>query len=180
MNISKMLIAAPVAALLGLVACAPALAASPDAPFVKAAASGNLLEIKAGSLAEMRAASPEWKNWGTMMVKDHTTALAGIKTLAKDKSLMLPMHLAPADQASFNKLSASGKGSAFDMAYAKFNLASHKATNALYEKEIAKGQDSDVRAVAAKQLPVVQNHLQMVDKMTMMSTKNLSAGAPKQ
>jgi len=166
------------AALLSVVSTTTAMAASKDATWIKSAISANMLEIKAGSLAAHRSTEKALQKFGTQMVQDHTTALAGLKALAKDKGMTVPSSLAPQDQAMYSSLSRK-HGKKFDAAYTTFAVNSHVAANALYSKEIASGRDSDARAVAAKQLPTVQNHLTMADKMTGMSMKNLSKGTGK-
>ncbi len=150
-------------------------ASSPDASWLKTAASANKCEIKAAQLAENRASDPQWKSFASQMLTDHQGALAGIQGLAAAKSITLSSSMAPADAAQISTLSHL-RGASFDKAYSAFAVNSHAQANALYNKEIASGQDSDVRALAAKQLPVVQNHLTMADKMTGMSMNNLSPG----
>ncbi len=177
MKYSKIIFAG--AALLSVVSTTTgAMAASKDATWIKSAISANMLEIKAGSLAAHRSTEKALQKFGTMMVQDHTTALGGLKSLAKDKGMMVSSKLAPPDAAAYSMLSRK-HGKAFDAAYTQFAVASHVAANSLYSKEVAGGRDSDARAVAAKQLPTVQNHLTMADKMTGMSMKNLSKGTGK-
>jgi putative membrane protein len=139
-------------------------AASPDAHWIRTAVSANMLEIKSGKLAEMRSQTSDWRSFGAMMVRDHSKALAGLCTLAMDKSVALPKGLLPADETAYAQLSRA-HGSNFEREYGEFAVNSHVQANALYTKEISFGRDSDVRAVAAKQLPTVQNHLEMADKM---------------
>jgi putative membrane protein len=164
-----------VSVLLALMSISAALASTPDAAWIRTAASANVLEMKAGNLAAARESNPDWKTFAETMVSDHAKALGQIRALALDKDVDLPSSLLPADERAYEMLSRR-HGASFDQAYQQFAVNSHVEANALYNHEINHGQDSDVRAVAAKQLPTVQNHLTMADQMTGMSLSNLSDG----
>ena len=67
-----------------------AAADSPDASFYKNAAEGGIAEVEAGKLAQQKSSNPDVKNFGAMMVKDHTAANDKLKALADSKSISLP------------------------------------------------------------------------------------------
>src|ERR1700761_9807 len=73
-----------------LPAIALAAVSSDDEAFYKSAAEGGLAEIAAGKLAEDKGGSPAIKDFGGMMVKDHSTADAKLWKLAADSGVKLP------------------------------------------------------------------------------------------
>src|ERR1700759_4825875 len=64
-----------------------------DAKFAVAAAAGGLAEVELGQLAQQKANDSQVKDFGTMMVADHSKANAELKTLAGSKGIALPATL---------------------------------------------------------------------------------------
>ena len=63
-----------------------------------------------------------------------------------------------------DKLS-SLSGTAFDKAYTKAMVSDHKKDGKEFEREAANGIDSDVKAFAAKMLPILREHLRMAGEL---------------
>ncbi len=61
--------------------------------FVNEAASGNMLEIQAGAMAEQKGVSQQVKDYGHHMVTDHTTASTQLTTLANNEGFTVPTQL---------------------------------------------------------------------------------------
>ncbi|WP_262711509.1 DUF4142 domain-containing protein [Mucilaginibacter corticis] len=68
-------------------------------------------------------------------------------------------HQAKSD--SLSKLS----GSAFDKAYVAAMVEGHQKTLALMQSEASGGKDADLKAFATKTAPVVQHHLEEIQKI---------------
>src|SRR5579864_8800068 len=77
---------------IALSACAaPVLGAdSPDASFYKNAAEGGMAEVELGNLAQKNGKSQSVKDFGAMMVKDHSAANEKLKSVAAAKNVALP------------------------------------------------------------------------------------------
>jgi putative membrane protein len=152
-------------ALAVLIAAAPCAAfaagASPDKSFYKAAAEGGMSEVTLGNLAQERSTDPKVKDFGAMMVKDHSAANQKLQALAASKQISLPHHGSVAEVATKTKLEAL-RGHTFDKSYIKSQVKAHTETVALLRKEIASGQDADAQAFARSILPTVESHLQAV------------------
>ena len=153
-----------VLALLLLTAPLVAMADSPDASFYKKAAEGGISEVDAGNLAQSKGNSQAVKDFGAMMVKDHSAANDKLKALATTKDVTLPTTPSVAQMASKAKLEVL-TGDTFDKAYIKGQIQAHQNTVALFRKEIASGQDADARAFAKATLPTIRSHLKAINAM---------------
>ena len=143
----------------------PALAiaaSNPDASFYKNAAEGGIAEVEAGQLAQDKANSEQVKDFGAMMVKDHTAANDKLKTLASSKDITLPTSPSVGQMATKTKLNVLS-GDTFDKSYVKGQISAHRQTIALFRKEISSGQDADAKAFATATLPTLRSHLKAIN-----------------
>src|SRR3954464_11336423 len=58
--------------------------------FATEAASGGMMEVQLGKLAQQNASNPRVKNFGKMMVTDHSKANDELKALAAKQNIALP------------------------------------------------------------------------------------------
>jgi putative membrane protein len=144
---------------LGATQAMAALSAA-DKTFATKAAAGGQAEVELGQLATRDASAPAVKQFGERMVTDHTQANQALIEIARQKNLTLPSTPDAADQATEKKLSAL-KGHAFDSAYMQDMVQDHQKDVADFRNESETGQDPDLKAFAAKYLPVIEHHLQM-------------------
>src|ERR1700691_2462463 len=151
-----------VLALLILAAPMMAMADSPDAAFYKKAAEGGIAEVEAGNLAQSKGDSQKVKDFGAMMVKDHTAANTKLEALAATKGVTLPTTSSVGQMAGKAKLDVLS-GDTFDKSYIKGQIHAHRSTVALFRKEIATGQDPDAQAFAKETLPTIRSHLKAID-----------------
>jgi putative membrane protein len=139
-----------------------ALAASnPDASFYKNAAEGGIFEVEAGHLAQDRGNSQQVKDFGAMMVKDHSAANDKLQSIAGSKNITLPTSASVSQSAAKAKLEVLS-GDTFDKSYVKNQVKAHRDTIALFNKEISTGQDPDAKAFAKATLPTIQSHLKAI------------------
>jgi putative membrane protein len=134
---------------------------SPDQDFFKHAAEGGIAEVEAGNLAQSKASSQAVKDFGAMMVKDHTAANAKLKSIAAGENVDLPNSSGATQMASKAKLEVLS-GDTFDKAYIKNQVSAHEQTVSLFKKEIASGTDAQAKAFAKETLPTVQAHLRKI------------------
>jgi putative membrane protein len=121
------------------------------------ASSGGMMEVELGRMAQEKAQNPRVKEFGAMMVKDHTQANTEMKTVADVKSVVLPPTLGEDHQKHVNDLREKA-GADFDKAYMDMMVDDHKKDISEFE-EASKLDDSDVKAFAIKTLPVLRVHL---------------------
>jgi putative membrane protein len=132
--------------------------ATPDSSFYKNAAEAGISEVDAGNLASEKATDPKVKDFGAMMVKDHSAANDKLKALADTKGVKLPTSASVGQMATQAKLKVLS-GDTFDKSYIKGQIKAHQDTIALLKKEIASGQDAEAKAFAQTILPTVRAHL---------------------
>jgi putative membrane protein len=136
----------------------------PDTVFAAKAAVGGMTEVALGKMAVAKSNDSKIKDFGKMMVTDHSKANAELMSIAKTKNLTLPAGLDAEHQAKSDSLSKlSGKD--FDEAYVNTMIDGHKRTLALMQSEANNGKDTELRAFAAKTAPVVQMHLTAIMKV---------------
>jgi putative membrane protein len=141
-----------------------ALAGSPDASFMKSAAEGGMSEVELGQLAQQKASNPAVKDFGAMMVKDHTAANDKLKALAASEQVTLPDSPSLMQKASKAKLNMLS-GDSFDKSYVKGMIDDHKEDIKEFQNEISEGKDPQARAFASATLPTLQMHLQKIQSI---------------
>jgi putative membrane protein len=139
-----------------------------DRDFVAKAALDGETEVKLARLATQRAASEGVKQFAQRMIQDHGKANAELKALAREKGFALPQRMTAEQQAMVTQLTRLS-GAAFDQAYIKQMVADHERAVALFEKEANEGSNPDLKAWAARTLPTLREHLQMVRSLASAS-----------
>ncbi|MFL6637681.1 MAG: DUF4142 domain-containing protein [Paraburkholderia graminis] len=130
-----------------------------DQQFMLTAASVGTAEIDLGQLAATRGSSPEVRSFGEHMVAEHTRINAELTQLADTKHVRLLKAMDPANHTLYSELSHLS-GAQFDREYVISQLHIHRMGNSLYASEAAQGEDRDVKAFAARGVPVGKEHLQ--------------------
>ena len=162
----KLAITALAAGILGL-AASQALAApsAADKTFATKAAQGGMAEVQDGTLAQQNAASPQVKQFGQMLVTDHTQANQQLQQIAQQEGITLPA--APGtDEAQQSQKLQSLSGKDFDRQFVQNEVADHKKTIAEFQKEAQSGSDPALKAFAQQSIPVLQKHLQTAESLS--------------
>jgi putative membrane protein len=132
--------------------------------FAMQAAQGGMAEVQLSELARKQAGSAEVREFAERMIADHTKANTELMAIAKQKGMTLPKELSAEHRAAMQSLK-SKKGAAFDEAYMAVMKKDHVKTIALLQA--ANGptfEDAALKAFASKQLPIVEQHHDMVEK----------------
>jgi putative membrane protein len=127
-----------------------------DNTFLVNASSSNATEVEDGKIGE-KAGGAEVKKVAARMVADHGKANKELIDLAKRKGVAL----------STSGITAQIKmapGPEFDRQFLAMLETEHKKGIAEFEKEAKSGDDSDLRAYANRQLPILRAHLTMVQQ----------------
>ena len=135
-----------------------------DSEFMTKAASGGMLEVEMGKQVATRAVTPEAKKFAQQMVADHTKANAALMALATKKNITLPTTLGD-DHQKVLKDVLEKKGVKMDQEYMKEMLKDHQEDVKEFTDASVNASDPDIKALAAKNVPILQMHLDMVTKM---------------
>jgi putative membrane protein len=135
-----------------------------DSEFLTKAASGGMLEVELGKQVLARAITPEAKKYAEQMVSDHTKGNAELMALATKKNITLPTTLGD-EHAKVLKDVTEEKGVKMDQEYLKEMLKDHEEDVKEYTDASIKASDPDIKAFAAKTVPMLKMHLDMVTKM---------------
>jgi putative membrane protein len=124
--------------------------------FVRAAIEGNLAEIDVGKLAQDKGANDGVRNFGKVLVEDHSAANQKAIALANSLGIKAPTAPTKKEKAEYDRLSKLN-GAAFDSAFIKAMIEDHK--KAIREFERVAKKDGDVAQFAKDTLPTLEKHL---------------------
>ena len=137
-----------------------------DRQFIIDAAQGGMAEVSLGQMASQRATNGAVKQYAQRMVQEHTQANKELLRLAAQKGVTPPRDMGPKYRAAMDRLMQLPRAS-FDQAYiSEAGINGHLESLAVYQRQAQLGQDPDLKAFAAKTLPIVQNHLQVAGNLT--------------
>lgn len=122
-----------------------------DYDFVMKAAESGLAEVMLGKLGKNRAESDDVKNYGKMMVEDHSKA-GELKILVQKYQISFPAKLPPAVQKDYDALK-NKSGFEFDKSFMEQMIADHHKAIALFEYEARNGDNDEIRAWAENTNP---------------------------
>jgi putative membrane protein len=127
--------------------------------FADNAAASDMYEIEAGKLAQKMGKSQAVKDFGGMMVTDHTKSTADLKAAAgQDGSVTVAPKLTAKQQSDLDALKAAGDS--FDATYKQQQVAAHQQALSMLQGYAGGGQSQPLKSFAAKTAPVVEGHLE--------------------
>ena len=129
--------------------------------FAADAATGGMLEVELGNLAQQKASNQAVKNFGKMMVDDHTKANENLKTIATQKNIDLPPTITDDQRKDIDKLSKKTRAD-FDKAYVDMMVDDHKKDIAAFKKAEGDVSDNDLKNFITNTLPTLQKHLDAI------------------
>lgn len=128
-----------------------------DSKFLVDAASGGMMEVELGQIAQSKATDQRVKDFAAMMVRDHSAANDELKALAARKNVTLPTTPGEKHQKHIADLKDK-TGSDFDKAYMDMMVEDHNDDVEAFEKASNNAKDADIKAFASKTLPVLKSH----------------------
>ena len=135
-----------------------------DSKFAVEAASGGMTEVQLGELAQQKASSQKVKDFGAMMVRDHSKMNDELKQLAASKNITLPPAPGEDHMDHIKKLSEKS-GKEFDKDYMKMMVDDHKDDIDKFEKCSKDAKDPELQALATKSLPILREHYDAAKKI---------------
>lgn len=126
--------------------------------FVTKASSGGLLEVLLGGLAQEKAKSQRVKDFGKMMITDHSKANDELKSLASANNITVSSTLLPEHQKHLDMMKKMF-GDGFDKHYMDMMVEDHNEDIEDFKKEANSGNHDVFKSFAGKTLPTLQKHL---------------------
>jgi len=121
----------------------------------------NIREIAAGKLAQRHAESPEVKQYGEHLVKEHSQADQELWSLARQAGVKLP-EVGPGKLDQLERL----RGKDFDRAFLNAMVKDHEKVIAHLRETRPQVNNPEVRAFVDKTLPTLQHHEQQAKKLS--------------
>jgi putative membrane protein len=129
-----------------------------DKKFLKDAAMGSMTEVQLGKLAAEKGSTDGVKHYGQKLASDHAKATDELKQTAAKENIQIPESLDSKHQSKVDKL-AKLSGPQFDRAFVKDQMKDHQKDVDDYKAEAQYGANPNVKMLALKELPVLQQHL---------------------
>lgn len=132
--------------------------------FMKHAASANMMEVQLGQIAQEKATAKEVKDFGQMMVQDHSAANDKLKAIAQNKNVQLPDQMTQEHQENIEKLrKLSGKE--FDKEYVNMMVEDHRKDVEKFEDMQDDIQDQELKQWTNNTLATLKKHKERIDQI---------------
>jgi putative membrane protein len=132
--------------------------------FVTGVTLSNIYQIDAGKIAETKGQSQGVKDFGAMMIADHTAMTNQMKHVFAATGTTIPTELGPRGKRMIDSLNAASEAD-FDKLYLSQQQTAQAAELTLLSAYAEGGESSDIRPAAAKAIPKVQGHLDKVHEL---------------
>jgi putative membrane protein len=125
--------------------------------FVKQATVRNLYEIDAGQLASTKGVSQTIRDFGALMVQDHTASGEALANTANSRKYLFADTLDLARKILLDTLNVV-EGAAFDKLFIDQMVQSHEETVQLFEAAGTRANDDAIKEFAQSMLPKLKEH----------------------
>lgn len=140
-----------------ILAVSTAASAEPSALFLRDAIRGNFSEVTLGRIVERRGATAQVRQFGAMLVRDHSNGLAQAQRIAGRLHLRIPAVLTPEARTEVARLAHLG-GRAFDFEVRRYMIDDHRADIRAFKAQARSG-DRATAGYAAATVAVMRRHL---------------------
>lgn len=130
-----------------------------DANFAINAANSNMAYIELGKLAVKNGLDKRIKNFGAMMVKDHSKSNAMVQKIAQLKRITLPTVISTDKLDSIATLTKKS-GKIFDNAYITILIGCYEQDIKTFHNASENSIDPELKKFAAKTLPALKRQLE--------------------
>lgn len=136
-----------------------------DREFVKEAAQLGQAEVALAQSAQQKAGNDETKRLANELVSSHNDANQQLSKLAANKGIEIPNQPTTADRNRIQDIEKS-QGDRFDKEFQQQMIKDHRRSISLYQKAAKSASDPDIRSWAQKMVPVLEQHLAMIERPT--------------
>jgi putative membrane protein len=129
-----------------------------DSKFLQEAIRGNMAEVKMGQLALQRAQSKDVRDYGQMLVDDHSKANKNATAAAQKMNVTPPTEPSAKQKATYDAM-AKLSGNQFDSMFISHMVQDHEEDVAKYTAQAQSGDSSKATDYAKDTLPTLKTHL---------------------
>ena len=133
--------------------------------FVISAAQSDEFERRAGRLAQSMGVSNRVREFGAMMVQDHTRTTQDLQAAIRrtNHTPPPPPPLRPDQQRMLDELRGAARG--FDFIYLRQQVQAHEEALNLMQTYASTGRNAVLRDAARQTAPLVRHHLEMAQRL---------------
>ncbi|HEX6434763.1 MAG TPA: DUF4142 domain-containing protein [Gemmatimonadales bacterium] len=131
-----------------------------DMPFVRMAASSNIMEIRLGQMAQSQASNPAVKQFGQRMLTDHNQMQQQLASTASSMGQTFTPTLNLQHQQEVTRLQGLS-GQEFDRAYMTTMIRAHQQDVSEFQTRSQSASSTQIRSLASSSLPILQQHLSL-------------------
>jgi putative membrane protein len=173
----------PSMATFGWVLLGSALAVGPSARAADAPTTADVLsklrdsnqkEIQAGKMAEKNGQSQQVKDYGKMLVKDHTAADKKVTSLAKEEKIDLPKGSSAKESEMSGEMHGMAAGPTFDSKFASEMVQDHRKDIAEVTQARDTTTDAKLKKLLSDLLPTLQKHEDEAQKIVDSSANKVN------
>ena len=135
-----------------------------DRAFAQKLSQGNTAEVTLGKLAQQKSLQPQIKDFGKMMVEDHSKLEKDLMQWALKNEIPLKGSMSTADLSEQKRL-ASLSGENFDKEYVQMMVKDHKTDVAEVRNFSKTTQNPELKSLTEKAVPILEKHLQAIEKI---------------
>jgi putative membrane protein len=150
------------------------IASTQDAHFVMQASAGGMAEVMMGQLAMQRGQTEAERNFGQMLVTDHSAADQRLMGIA-DTVMLKPASGPNAMQQSMYQQLQNAPADRFDTMFNHAMIHAHERTIALFKIEARGGQNPQLRQFAMSTLPTLYTHLRTAEALSPVQRTPMSS-----
>jgi putative membrane protein len=144
----------------------PAAFTAIDRDFAQRAAVANMLEMGTARIAPRRTGSADVIAYAAMLDSHHTLALNELTAIMRARGVEVPSSLPFNRQGVMDRISMT-RGHDFDRAFiTEVGVRAHTDTILMFQQQMPTLSDPDLRNWAARNLPVMQQHLSEAQRIS--------------
>ena len=148
----------------------PVVAVDPSSPlaapnYLSMAGSSDQFEIQSGQLAQQMSQNPGIRQIGQMLVADHTNSTQQLMAAAQSAGITPPPPALRPEHAALLQQIQSAPPGQFDMVFRDVQIQAHQQALQLHQGYASGGDTPAFRTAATNIVPVVQNHLTMLQSL---------------
>ena len=134
-----------------------------DKEFAESAMASGKSNVQLGDMASQKGSGTEVKELGSMVSKSDTKSNEALKEMLDKKGVSTEMTSATSSMQSAGQSLEGVTGANVDKDCVQGIVKNAEKNVAACKKEIADGQDTELRVYAAKELPIQEEHLKLAE-----------------